>query len=125
MEELQEKIKRIVLEKVDCEAIILFGSYARNTQNAESDIDIAIKTKEVITKKDIFYIVQELEEEFKKDIDLIDINSIGDGFRYEILMNGIILYCENKLKFELYKLDMCKEYLELNESINYYFGRVI
>ncbi len=116
MEELQEKIKRIVLEKVDCEAIILFGSYARNTQNAESDIDIAIKTKEVITKKDIFYIVQELEEEFKKDIDLIDINSIGDGFRYEILMNGIILYCENKLKFELYKLDMCKEYLELNES---------
>lgn len=116
MEELQEKIKRIVLEKVDCEAIILFGSYARNTQNAESDIDIAIKTKEVITKKDIFYIVQELEEEFKKDIDLIDINSIGDGFRYEILMNGIILYCEDKLKFELYKLDMCKEYLELNES---------
>ena len=116
MEELQEKIKRIVLEKVDCEAIILFGSYTRNTQNAESDIDIAIKTKEVITKKDIFYIVQELEEEFKKDIDLIDINSIGDGFRYEILMNGIILYCEDKLKFELYKLDMCKEYLELNES---------
>lgn len=123
MEELQEKVKRIVLEKVDCEAIILFGSYARNTQNVESDIDIAIKTKKVITKKDIFYITQELEEELKKDIDLIDIANIGDGFRYEILMNGIILYCEDKLKFELYKLDMCKEYLELNESINYYFRR--
>jgi len=116
MENLQEKIKRIVLEKIECEAIILFGSYARNTQNAESDIDIAIKTKKVITKKDIFYITQELEEELKKDIDLIDISNIGDGFRYEILMNGIILYCEGELKFELYKLDMCREYLELNES---------
>jgi len=31
-------------------------------------------------------------------------------------MNGIIIYCKNQYKFDLYKLDMIREYLELNES---------
>ena len=33
-----------------------------------------------------------------------------------ILMNGIKLFCQDDYKFDLYKLDMCREYLELNES---------
>ena len=31
-------------------------------------------------------------------------------------MNGQILYCEDNYQFDLYKLDMFREYLELNES---------
>lgn len=31
-------------------------------------------------------------------------------------MNGIIIYCKDQYKFDLYKLDMMREYLELNES---------
>ena len=116
MEYKIEIIKNKILEKVQCEAIVLFGSYARGTQNEESDIDIAIKTKEEISKKDIFYLVQEIEEIVKKDIDLVNLDTIGDGFRYEILINGKTIYCEDELKFELYKLDMYREYLDLNES---------
>lgn len=54
MEEKLETIKKIILEEIDCEAIVLFGSYARGTQNKESDIDIAIKTKKEISKKELF-----------------------------------------------------------------------
>ena len=116
MEEIYENIKKKILEQIDCEAIVLFGSYARGTQNAESDIDIAFKTKQEISKKDIFYLKQELEDIAKKDIDLINLDNIGDGFRYEILINGKTLYCKDELKFELYKLEMYREYLDLNES---------
>ena len=116
MDEIFENIKNELLKKIDCEAIILFGSYARGTQNAESDIDIAFKANKEITKKDIFYLKQELEDIAKKDIDLINLDNIGDGFRYEILINGKTLYCKDKLKFELYKLEMYREYLDLNES---------
>lgn len=42
---MEETIKEILLSKIECEAIVLFGSYARGTQNKESDIDIAFKTK--------------------------------------------------------------------------------
>lgn len=116
MGDMLNKIKDFLCNKLDCEAIVLFGSYARETQNSESDIDIAIKVKKTISKKDIFYLTQELEEMLGIDTDLIDLDNIGDGFRYEILMNGKIIYCEDTFKFENYKLDMYREYLELNES---------
>lgn len=116
MEEKLKIIKETILEKIDCEAILLFGSYARGTQNKESDIDIAIKSTKQISKKEIFNLRLELEEMIKNDVDLINLDTINDDFRYEILMNGKILYCKEQLKFELYKLDMCQEYFDLNES---------
>lgn len=116
MDEKIEKIKNELLSKIDCEAIILFGSYSRGTQNSESDIDIAFKSKNQISKKEIFYLKRELEDIVDIDIDLINLDNIGDGFKYEILINGVTLYCKDELKFELYKLDMYREYLDLNES---------
>lgn len=116
MEERLKTIKKVILEKIDCEAILLFGSYARGTQNAESDIDLAIKTNHKISKKEMFQTRLQLEETIKKDIDLINLDDIKDDFRYEILMSGKTLYCKNELKFELYKLDMYQEYFDLNEG---------
>jgi len=114
---MENKIKEILLKEIECEAIVLFGSYARGTQNSESDIDIAIKSNSKIDKKRLYEVAIKLEDELNKDIDLIDLEEIGDTFRYEILVNGKTLYCKDELKFELYKLDMYREFLELNESI--------
>lgn len=114
---MEEKIVKILLENLDCDGIVLFGSYARGTQNAESDIDIAIKTtNEKLDKKELFRLSNLLADEFGKEIDLINLDEIGDTFRYEILINGKTLYCKDELQFELYKLDMYREFLELNES---------
>ena len=122
MEEIKEKLesaKQYLISNFECEAILLFGSYARNSQNAESDVDLAIKVKKEIQPKELFEIKRKLEDIFEKDVDLIDLNNTQDGIRYEILMNGITIYVKDDLKFELYKLDMYREYLELNESIKY------
>lgn len=122
---MEEKIRKILLEKIECEAIVLFGSYARGTQNAESDIDIAIKPKNKIEKKRMYNIAIELSEELKRDIDLINLDDeISDAFRYEILITGKTLYCEDEFKFEMYKLDMYREYLELNESRQMIINRI-
>lgn len=59
---------------------------------------------------------QELEDILKKDVDLINLDDIADGFRYEILINGKILFCRDSYLFDLYKLEQFREYLELNES---------
>lgn len=120
MEEIKvelEKIQEKLIKDFNPLAIILFGSYARNTQNKESDIDIAIIARDV-DKKIIFSEKQELENLVMKDIDLINLENvdISEGFKYEILMNGVVLYCSNEYKLDLYKLDAFKEYLDLNES---------
>ena len=124
MKEILDIIKKIILENVDCDAIVLFGSYARGTQNAESDIDIAIKPNTNISKKQIFYLSQDLEEKIKTEVDLINLDDINDSFRYEILINGKTIYCKDEFKFELYKLDMYREYLELNESRQIIIDRI-
>ena len=111
-----ESIKEKLIDDFECEAIILFGSFARGTQNEKSDIDIAFKSKRKIGKKEIFEEKNSLEDISKRDIDLVNLDEINDDFRYEILMNGKELYCEDKTKFDLYKLDMFREYLDLNES---------
>lgn len=128
MNEIKEelnKISDILVEDFSPLAIILFGSYARNTQNDESDIDIGIIANK-LDKKIIFYEKQKIEEMISKDIDLVNLTdeNISEGLRYEILMNGIVLYCLDSFKFDMYKLDMFREYLELSESRQDIINRV-
>ena len=111
-----ESIKKRLIDDFECEAIILFGSFARGTQNEKSDIDIAFKSKRKISKKEIFEEKILLEDISKRDIDLVSLDEINYDFRYEILMNGKELYCEDKTKFDLYKIDMFREYIDLNEN---------
>ena len=113
---IESSIVKILSNEISCEAIVLFGSYARQTQNSESDIDIAIKVKEKIDNKKLYELQTILEDKLNKDVDLINLDEIGDTFRYEILISGKTLYCEDEFKFEMYKLDMYREFLELNES---------
>lgn len=122
---MEEKIKEIILKKIECEAIVLFGSYARGTQNAESDVDIAIKPKNTIDKKKLYNMLLELSDQLEKDVDLINLDAeMSDAFRYEILITGKTLYCEDDFKFEMYKLDMYREFLELNESRQMIIDRI-
>jgi len=115
--EKQEQIIKFLTTKTNCYAIIIFGSYARNAERSDSDIDIAIKAPQKLTSIEIFNLQNELEEIVKADIDLIDLSAeMSDGFRYEILINGKLIYCKDEYEFNLYKLRMFREYLELNES---------
>lgn len=117
MEEIKDKIVEIINNKITCDAIIVFGSFARGTQNEESDIDIAIKTKPNILKNELYELSNLLADELKRDIDLVNLDTIeNDGFKYEILINGKVIYCDDSYKFDLYKLDAYREYLELNEA---------
>ncbi len=117
MEEIKDIIIDILNKKFDCEAIVVFGSFARGTWNKESDVDIAIKTNRNVSKKEIFNTSIEIEDKLKREIDLVNLDTIeNDGFRYEILISGELIYCKDSYKFDLYKLDAFREYLELNES---------
>lgn len=114
---MEKKIVDYLKDKIDPEAIVLFGSYARGTQREESDIDIAVKTAIKTSSMQILEIADQLEEILQKEVDLVLLNTIeDDGFAYEILINGKILYCKNPYEFEMYRLDKFRDYLELNES---------
>lgn len=117
IEVVLEKIKELLLSRYDLHAFLLFGSYARKSQTPESDIDLAIKTSERIPKLELFQLKNELEEMTKKDVDLIDLNAdLNDVIQYEIVINGKLLYCKNQIEFDMYKIKVMREYVELNEA---------
>lgn len=112
-----EVIKKYIIKEFDPMAIILFGSYSRNSQNEESDIDIAIVSNDV-DKKNIFKKKLELETLVKKDVDLINLKceDVYDSIKYEVLMTGIVIYCNDEYEFDIYKIRAIREFIELNES---------
>ncbi len=127
MEEIKEtleQIKKILIQEFNPLAIVVYGSYSRNSQNSESDIDIAIKAKNVDSKK-LFKVKQQLEEIASKDIDLISLDNVeSETLRYEVLMTGITIYCTDSYKFDMYKLDMFREYYDYKEGIKDIIDRV-
>ena len=115
-EEKINAIKNILLNKLEVEAIVLFGSYARNRERPDSDIDIAVKLKNETTKELLMGIQNDIEEIIDTDMHLINLDLIEDDFKYDILITGKELYVEDEIKFIEYKLRVFSEYLELNED---------
>ncbi|WP_457561499.1 type VII toxin-antitoxin system MntA family adenylyltransferase antitoxin [Caminibacter pacificus] len=70
------------------EGIWIFGSFANNTYNEKSDIDIAVLFKEKKSPVDIFKMQEELFLKLNKSVDLVDLANINDVFAYEIVTTG-------------------------------------
>ncbi len=66
---LDEK-KSFLLQNFGVQSIALFGSYARDEQREDSDIDIAVEIESENKFKSFFELKYYLEEHFKKQVDL-------------------------------------------------------
>jgi predicted nucleotidyltransferase len=83
----------ILLKKhIPLEKIYLFGSYAKNTNRTDSDIDVAIVVKKI---EGDYFIIQPLLWKLRRQIDdriepiLIEKDNDTSGFLIEIQRNGI------------------------------------
>lgn len=90
-------IKRIlkeILSSTDVEKAILFGSYAKNSPTAFSDIDILIDSNGKIKGLKFFAIIDMIKEKFDKDVDVIERSEINSGSRIEdeIKKTGVVVY---------------------------------
>lgn len=83
----------ILLKKhIPLEKVYLFGSFAKNTNSADSDIDVAIVVKKI---EGDFFAIQPLLWKLRRQIDdriepiLIERDNDNSGFLIEIQRNGI------------------------------------
>jgi len=75
--------KKELQEKFALESIGLFGSYAKNTANEQSDIDIVITSH----KKDFFLrddLKEYLENYFKRDVDIGYLDTFRSYYKQKI-----------------------------------------
>ena len=115
-EEKINKVKEIILNSIEVEAIVLFGSYARNRERADSDIDVAIKPTTRIDKSKLLELQSDIEEAIDTDIHLINLDLIEEDFKYDILITGKTLYSKDEVEFWEYKFRAYSDYLELSED---------
>lgn len=72
--------------------IYLFGSWAKNSALPTSDLDIAILGRKKISWETMAKIRQEIENvPTLRQIDIVDLNSVGKDFRKNILKSGKLL----------------------------------
>ena len=92
-----EEIKKIlakILKNMPVYNVILFGSYAKNMADKNSDIDFIIDTKETLMGFRLFSLITKIEEEFNKPIDAFEKSEILENSKIdeEIKRTGVIVY---------------------------------
>lgn len=99
-----EEIKQIlanILQNMPVYSVILFGSYAQNTANKDSDLDLIIDTKETLMGFKLYSLITKIEEAFKKNVDGFEKSEIikDSEIDKEIKKTGVIVYNKGEMEF--------------------------
>ena len=91
--EIKEILKKL-LENMPVYSVILFGSYAKNSANKNSDLDFIIDTKETLMGFKLYSLITRIEEAFNKDVDAFEKSEILENSKIdeEIKKTGVVVY---------------------------------
>lgn len=85
MPEIKHKIIYVIKAVIPDAKVFLYGSQARNDAKSKSDIDIAIQSKNKISRFDIGEIKDMLDaSNILNSIDIVDLDSVDEEFKNEI-----------------------------------------
>lgn len=107
--EMKLKVPNAIIDKYNIELFIVFGSYASNTNNQNSDLDLGYKCSELLTESKEIELLNELSQFYKRaDIDLVNLTKAKPILKVEIAKKGKLLYGSKKEfeKFSIYAADI-------------------
>ena len=104
------RIKKLA-KQYNLRLVVLYGSYGKNRPNEKSDIDIAVLGETVISFETLSRLNNEFAQIFRvKNIDVKSLHDTNPLFRYEVMINGILIY-ESKDIFSQFKAFAAREYI--------------
>jgi predicted nucleotidyltransferase len=112
-----DEIKKIIKTFDEIEFAYIFGSYAKDTQNKNSDIDIAVYVHPSFDTFDTkLKIHHKLEITLNKDIDLVILNNAKNFDLLEDIFNqGIVIKESSDDKRVMFELDREHQILDYRE----------
>lgn len=109
-----EKHLENLIRYYNIKLLYIFGSYAKNKNHNNSDLDIAVLLQEDYDPMDKLNLIGDLTTIFKRDdIDLVILNSAKPVLKHQIIKHGKIIYMktqECKVDFEVKVLN---EYMDM------------
>ena len=92
---VKEKIKPIA-KKYNLAYVWIFGSYAKKKQKKDSDIDIIVRTEDVLGGFKIVEVKFALEKALKKEVDIITTGSIKGSLLEGENLEEVLVYSEEQ-----------------------------
>ncbi|HLS34704.1 MAG TPA: nucleotidyltransferase domain-containing protein [Bacillota bacterium] len=116
IEKVKELLVTPIVNKLNPDFIILYGSFAKGTQNEHSDLDIAYFSDEELSTYERFIFASKLSHIVKREVDLIDIKKANTVFTMEIFSEGEPIYIANENTFVRQRMRAYSMYVTLNEQ---------
>lgn len=91
LEEISKKIKPVA-QKYNLTYVWIFGSYVKNKQKKDSDIDIILKTEDVVGGFKIVEVKFELEKVLEKEVDIVTTGSIKGSLLEDEDLGEVLIY---------------------------------
>jgi len=116
LNQIERKIRTILVNKLSPKLIYIFGSIVKNRGRNDSDIDIAILTDKQIDEYKLYMVSQQLADELKREVDIVDLRKASIVFKAEILRTGKLVYNSDSMIKMAFQLNVLKQYALLNEE---------
>lgn len=116
LDNLLKDASDLLITKVNPYMVYLFGSAAKNELREDSDIDIAYISDSSPEPYENFMLAQELADIFKRDVDLINLNTASTVFKVQVISTGKRIYCNDENRRMIFEMRAFKEYALLNEE---------
>ncbi len=91
LELIKQKIKPVA-QKYNLMYVWVFGSYAKKTQRKDSDVDILVRTEDVLGGFKIVEVKYALEDALNKQVDIITTGSIKDSLLENEDLEEVLVY---------------------------------
>lgn len=110
MPEVVEQLKEKLREHPNIMFALLFGSHAKACQRASSDLDIALFFKQPLYGLDLLYLVNELSDYTKKEVDLVVLNSASAFLRHQVMKHSIRLLVRDMILYRKFREQTITDY---------------
>ena len=109
----QKQLIKSIAKKYDIDLFVLFGSRAVGRAHAQSDFDVAYRSRAPLLLDREASMILDLSAVFgSEDIDLVNLTAAPPLLYYAIFKEGISLYEKELLAFASYAAYAFKQYVE-------------
>jgi predicted nucleotidyltransferase len=98
------------------EALYVFGSFARGTAGADSDLDLAVLESTPLAPLRRLEAQRELSVLLDRDVDLVDLGTAGSVLRSEVVNGGMALFQRDPMRILDFEARVLGEYADLLDA---------
>ena len=129
MKAIKVKLANFFKKESNAIGVFIYGSYAKGKQTSVSDIDIAVLTKNKLTRKEstekrIQYSLS-LSKLLKKNVDVVLLRDAPLLLRFNIFKEGEKVYVVDKKMVNDFKARAIVEYLDFKPLEDFFFYNMI